>query len=95
MKNMVLQPLALKSGIDGSLDLTVTCQYCTDTGHIKDNCLRQQQNVASEQFAMQSVRDQEALWSETPVEDDNPDGSNTIELRQHVWDILISNPLPK
>ena len=30
----------LAPGADGSLDPEFTCQYCKDTGHIKENCIK-------------------------------------------------------
>ena len=33
-------PPPLAPGMDGSLDLELTCKYCKDTGHIKENCIK-------------------------------------------------------
>ena len=33
-------PSQLAPGVDGSLDLALTCQYCKDTGHLKENCMK-------------------------------------------------------
>ena len=33
-------PSQLAPGVDGSLDLALTCQYCKDTGHLKENCVK-------------------------------------------------------
>ena len=40
------QPLQLAHGIDGSLDLALTCQYCKDTSHLKENCVKLTQRLA-------------------------------------------------
>ena len=73
------QPSVLTSGTEESLDLTVTCQYCTDTGHIKDNCLRLQQKVAHEKLATQSIIEQEALQSNQPVKTPLKEGLVKVE----------------
>ena len=33
-------PSQLALGVDGSLDPLLTCQYCKDTGHLKENCVK-------------------------------------------------------
>ena len=33
-------PSQLAPGVDGSLDPSLTCRYCKDTGHLKDNCVK-------------------------------------------------------
>ena len=33
-------PSQLAPGVDGSLDPALTCWYCKDTGHLKDNCVK-------------------------------------------------------
>ena len=33
-------PSQLAPGVDGSLDPSLTCQYCKDTGHLKENCVK-------------------------------------------------------
>ena len=33
-------PSQLAPGLDGSLDAALTCQYCKDTGHLKENCVK-------------------------------------------------------
>ena len=32
--------LQLAPGADRSLNLELECQYCKDTGHLKDNCIK-------------------------------------------------------
>ena len=39
-------PLQLAPGVDGSLDLALTCQYCKDTGHPKENCVKLTQQLS-------------------------------------------------
>ena len=34
------------AGIDGTMDLDKSCNYCKDTGHEKNNCLRLQKHNA-------------------------------------------------
>ena len=33
-------PSQLAPGVDGSLDPTLTCWYCKDTSHLKENCIK-------------------------------------------------------
>ena len=33
-------PSQLAPGVDGILDPALTCQYCKDTSHIKENCMK-------------------------------------------------------
>ena len=33
-------PSQLAPGVDSSLDPSLTCQYCKDTGHLKENCVK-------------------------------------------------------
>ena len=33
-------PSQLAPGVDGSLDPSLTCRYCKDTGHLKENCVK-------------------------------------------------------
>ena len=33
-------PSQLAPGVDASLDPSLTCQYCKDTGHLKENCVK-------------------------------------------------------
>ena len=34
------QPSQLAPGVDGSLDPSLTCWYCKDIGHLKENCVK-------------------------------------------------------
>ena len=34
------RPSQLAPGVDGSLDPSLTCRYCKDTGHLKENCVK-------------------------------------------------------
>ena len=36
----------LAPGVDGSLDPSLTCRYCKDTGHLKENCVKLTQCLA-------------------------------------------------
>ena len=33
-------PSQLALGVDSSLDPSLTCRYCKDTGHLKENCVK-------------------------------------------------------
>lgn len=33
-------PSQLAPGVNSSLDPSLTCQYCKDTGHLKENCIK-------------------------------------------------------
>ena len=39
----------LAPGADGSLNPELECQYCKDTGHLKDNCIKRNQWLSYEQ----------------------------------------------
>ena len=39
-------PSQLAPGVDGSLDPSLTCQYCKDTRHLKENCVKLTQCLA-------------------------------------------------
>ena len=39
-------PSQLAPGVDGSLDPSLTCWYCKDTGHLKENCVKLTQWLA-------------------------------------------------
>ena len=39
-------------GVDGSLDINLTCQYCKDTGHKLENCKQLQNKLACKCTAM-------------------------------------------
>ena len=39
-------PSQLAPGVDGSLDPSLTCQYCKDTGHLKENCIKLTKQLA-------------------------------------------------
>ena len=39
-------PSQLAPGVDGSLDPSLTCQYCKDTSHLKENCVKLTQQLA-------------------------------------------------
>ena len=40
------RPSQLAPGVDGSLDPSLTCRYCKDTGHLKENCVKLTQCLA-------------------------------------------------
>ena len=42
------RPLKLALGIDGSLNPELSCQYCKDTGHLKENCVKLNRRLALE-----------------------------------------------
>ena len=42
------RPLKLALGIDGSLNPELSCQYCKDTGHLKENCIKLNRRLAFE-----------------------------------------------
>ena len=39
-------PSQLAPGVDGSLDPSLTCRYCKDTGHLKENCVKLTRRLA-------------------------------------------------
>ena len=39
-------PSQYAPGVDGSLDLSLTCRYCKDPGHLKENCVKLTQCLA-------------------------------------------------
>ena len=42
------RPSKLAPGIDGSLDPELSCRYCKDTGHLKENCVKLNRRLALE-----------------------------------------------
>ena len=42
------RPLQLVPGVDGSLDSELSCQYCKDTGHLEENCIKLNRRLAQE-----------------------------------------------
>ena len=42
------RPPKLTLGIDGSLDPELSCWYCKDTGHLKENCVKLNRRLAWE-----------------------------------------------
>ena len=36
---------AVTNGLDGATDPNITCQYCNDSGHELDNCVKLQQKI--------------------------------------------------
>ena len=42
------RPSKLALGIDGSLNTELSCQYCKDTGHLKENCVKLNRSLALE-----------------------------------------------
>ena len=43
------RPSQLAPGTDASLNSELECQYCKDTGHLKDNCIKLNHWLANEQ----------------------------------------------
>ena len=42
------RPSQLARGANGTLLLSITCNYCKDTGHFKDNCVQLNNKIARE-----------------------------------------------
>ena len=42
------RPSKLALGIDGSLNPELSCRYCKDTGHLKENCIKLNRRLALE-----------------------------------------------
>ena len=42
------RPLKLAPGINGSLNPELSCWYCKDTGHLKENCVKLNRRLAFE-----------------------------------------------
>ena len=42
------RPSKLALGVNGSLDPELSCQYCKDTGHLKENCIKLNRRLAFE-----------------------------------------------
>ena len=49
------RPSQLALGVDGSLDPSLTCRYCKDTGHLKENCVKLTQCLAWNQQEAKNV----------------------------------------
>ena len=50
------RPPQLACGADGTLLPSITCNYCKDTGHFKDNCVRLNNKIARELAQEQATR---------------------------------------
>ena len=63
------RPLKLALGIDRSLDPELSCWYCKDTGHLKENCVKLNRRLASENRQPDQLPKQQEnwdlLWSQT------------------------------
>ena len=42
------RPPQFALGVDSSLDPELPCQYCKDTGHLKENCIKLNRRLALE-----------------------------------------------
>ena len=49
------------AGVDGSLDNSLTCWYCKDTGHELENCRQFKNKLAHEHATTQSIVTKESL----------------------------------
>ena len=47
------RPPELSKGLNGSLDSKLSCQYCKDTGHVKENCRWLQKKLARDHLETQ------------------------------------------
>ena len=54
-------------GVDGSLDINLTCWYSKDTGHELENCKQLQNKLANECAATQSIVTEESLKHQAPL----------------------------
>ena len=55
------RPSKPSMGIDGSLDVNLTCLYCKYTGYELENCKQLQQKLACECAAMWSIAIEESI----------------------------------
>ena len=51
----------LACGADGTLQPSVTCFYCKDTGHVKDNCVQLNNKIAHK------LAQEQVTTSERPI----------------------------
>ena len=62
------RPPQLAHGADGRLLPSVTCNYCKDTGHFKDNCVQLNNKIACELAQDQAMQKASAkTGSKTPL----------------------------
>ena len=68
------RPPQLGLGTDGSLNPELSCQYCKDTGHLKENCIKLDRRLAQENRQPEksnsnqlpkSLKNWDLLWSQT------------------------------
>ena len=63
------RPSKLAPGIDGSLDPELSCWYCKDTGHLKENCMKLNRRLAFENkqpdWLPKKLENGDLLWSWT------------------------------
>ena len=73
------RPLQLAPGVDGSLDPELSCQYCRDTGHLKENCVKLNRRLA---WKIDSLTGYQRNWkAKTSLVTDLPKGE--IESGPH------------
>ena len=71
-------PLQLAPGTDESLNPEVSCQYCKDTSHLKENCIKLNRRLALENrqpeksnsaWLPKSLENWDLLWSQTKLKE--------------------------
>ena len=67
----------LPKGFDGSVDLSLSCWYCRDTGHELKNCRQFQMTLAWKSLATQGTVAQE-MTNATVLNVKGPMGQNLI-----------------
>ena len=61
------RPPQLAHGADGTLLPSITCNYCKDTGHFKDNCVRLNNKIACELAQEQVTKKADSKTGSKPV----------------------------
>ena len=81
------RPSQLAPGADESLNPELECQYCKDTGHLKDNCIKLNLWLAYEQ---EDYREENGKL-ETPLsKDQGRGGTNSGPQENDFMDVLRS-----
>ena len=83
------RPPELSKGLAGSLDPNLSCQYCKDTGHKKENCRQLQKKMAHDHLATQEheLRKQQPPLGMSPINGDKIQGSPDLKI-----DNVVSRP---
>ena len=78
------RPSKLAPGIDGSLNPELSCQYCKDTGHLKENCVKLNRRLALEnkqpdRLPTKKDRETKTSFGHGPIQGEDVSGPHGYE----------------